>query len=65
MSKTNETGHAKNIANFETLLSYVTGYGAVYNPSNANIQLSSLTDKATAAKTINQRGTIIFKTFSN
>ncbi|WP_426328611.1 hypothetical protein [Pedobacter sp. R-06] len=55
MSKTNETGHAKNVANFETLLSYVTGYGAVYNPSNANIQLSSLTEKATAAKTINEQ----------
>ncbi|WP_293785889.1 hypothetical protein [uncultured Pedobacter sp.] len=55
MSKTNETGHAKNVANFETLLTYLTGYGAVYNPSNANIQLSSLTEKATAAKTINEQ----------
>lgn len=52
MSKTFETGHAKNVANFETLVTYLTNYGAVYNPSNANIQLSSLNEKAAAAKTI-------------
>jgi hypothetical protein len=55
MSKTNDTGHAKNVANFETLIAYLTGYGAVYNPSNANIQLTSLTEKATAAKTITEQ----------
>lgn len=30
-----ETGHAKNIANFGTLISFVQGYGAAYAPSNA------------------------------
>jgi|GEM_PF-2281159 len=48
MSKTYDTGHAKNVANFETLIAYLTGYGAVYKPSNANIQLSNLNEKATA-----------------
>ena len=55
MSTMNDTGHAKNVANFETLIAYLTGYGAAYNPSNANIQLNSLTEKAAAAKTINEQ----------
>ena len=55
MSKTFETGHAKNVANFETLVTHLTGYGAVYNPSNTNIQLSSLNEKATAARSINEQ----------
>ena len=55
MSTMNDTGHAKNVANFETLIAYLTGYGAAYNPSNANIQLTSLTEKAAAAKTINEQ----------
>jgi hypothetical protein len=33
MTKQNETGHAKNVYNFETLTSCVTSYGADYNPS--------------------------------
>lgn len=55
MSKSNDTGHAKNVANFETIISYLTGYGAVYNPSNANIQLSSLNEKAVAALALTQQ----------
>ncbi|MCZ4244225.1 hypothetical protein [Pedobacter punctiformis] len=55
MSKNYDTGHAKNVASFETLITYLTGYGAVYNPSNANIQLSSLNEKASFALAINQQ----------
>lgn len=55
MSKTYETGHAKNVANFETLVAYVNGYGSVYNPSNPFIQLTNLTARATAAKTITEQ----------
>jgi hypothetical protein len=42
MSKVYETGHAKNAANFQTLIVYVTGYGASYNPSKVSIQLPNL-----------------------
>lgn len=42
MASTSETGHAKNIANFQTLIEYVQGYGSAYNPSKQNIQLSAL-----------------------
>lgn len=33
MASTSETGHAKNVANLQDLISFVTGYGATYNPT--------------------------------
>ena len=42
MSSTSETGHAKNVANFDKLISYAIGYGADYNPSKVAIQVISL-----------------------
>ncbi len=45
-----ETGHAKNVANFETMTSFVIGYGAAYNPSNMDIQLTNLEIKLAAAQ---------------
>lgn len=39
---TNESGHAKNVANFEQIISYCVGYGANYNPSKANLKLTAL-----------------------
>lgn len=44
-----ETGHAKNVATFEDLISFCTGYGATYNPSKANLKLAALTPQLTAA----------------
>lgn len=44
-----EVGHARNISAFEQMISYVTGYGGDYNPSNANISLAKLTAKLTDA----------------
>ena len=43
MASTSETGHAKNVSNFETMISYCTGYGTTYNPSNSEILLSEIT----------------------
>ena len=55
MSKNYETGHAKNVANFETMISFVTAYGAAYNPAKSAIQLVNLQAKASEANTaINQ-----------
>lgn len=42
MASTSETGHAKNVANFEDMISFCTGYGGSYNPSKAAIQLPNL-----------------------
>ncbi len=50
MAPTNETGHAKNVANFEDLISFCTGYGTTYNPSKVAIQISSLQALRTTAQ---------------
>lgn len=42
MASTSETGHAKNVANFQLLIEFVKGYGAAYNPSKQSIQLPAL-----------------------
>lgn len=46
-----ETGHAKNVANFEQLISFCTGYGATYNPSKITLTLPELTVKHSESKT--------------
>ncbi len=54
---TSETGHAKNVANFETLYTFCTGYGTSYNPSNEAISLNSigtvLTNSQNSVKIVN------------
>ncbi|HVE55663.1 MAG TPA: hypothetical protein VNB22_02480 [Pyrinomonadaceae bacterium] len=45
-----ETGHAKNVANFEQVIIILTALGTVYNPSQALILLSALQTKLTEAK---------------
>ena len=50
MTSTSETGHAKNVANFEDLISFCTGYGATYNPSKNAIKLAQLNALLTSAK---------------
>ena len=42
MASKSETGHAKNVANFPDLISFVTGYGATYNPSKNALKLPQL-----------------------
>ena len=54
MASNSETGHAKNAANFEDLISFCTGYGANYQPSKAAIKLAALTALRTTAQ-----GTIV------
>ena len=57
MASTSETGHAKNIANFEDLISFCEGYGATYNPTKESLKIPQLKalhqtaqDKLTASK---------------
>ena len=42
MASTSETGHAKNVANFQDLIEFVTGYGTTYNPSKNSLKLPQL-----------------------
>lgn len=45
-----ESGHAKNVANFEQIIIILTALGAGYNPSQALILLAALQTKLTEAK---------------
>lgn len=42
MASTSETGHAKNIANFQDLISFCQGYGTLYNPTKESLKISQL-----------------------
>jgi hypothetical protein len=48
MASTSETGNAKTVANFETLIYYCIGYGAEYNPSKTNLKLTALQTQLTS-----------------
>jgi len=50
MASTQETGHAKNVANFKLLNTRVAGFGGTtYNPANPNILITALNTRATSA----------------
>lgn len=51
MSSTSEIGHAKNVANLETLISFCTGYGAAYNPNKPSLKLPALNTLHTNSQT--------------
>ncbi len=79
MATNQETGHAKNVATFESLISAINGYGAGYNPSKQSITVSSMTALAQNASNYlshvnNASGnnsiaiagrTVVFKTLSS
>ena len=52
MPSTSETGHAKNVANFEDLISFSTGYGATYNPSKEALKVANLNTRLANARTV-------------
>ncbi|WP_333601391.1 hypothetical protein [Flavobacterium sp.] len=51
MASTSETGHAKNVANFQDLIAFVTGYGTTYNPSKNALKLPQLSTLYSTAQT--------------
>jgi hypothetical protein len=51
MASTQETGHAKNVGNFQHLISFVTGYGTTYNPTKNALKLPQLNALYTASQT--------------
>ncbi len=50
MTSTSETGHAKNVANFDQMITAVTSFGTSYNPSRPELQLPALQTLATSAR---------------
>lgn len=65
MASTSETGHAKNVANFETLISSCTGYGTAYNPSKNNLKIPQLQTLLTNSKNALQSVKTNWTTFEN
>lgn len=52
MPSTSETGHAKNVANFEDLISFCNGYGASYNPSKEALKIPNLETQLTSSQNV-------------
>jgi hypothetical protein len=50
MASTSESGHAKNVANFDELISLLKSYGPAYNPSKPLLCLPELQTLLTGAK---------------
>jgi hypothetical protein len=52
MASKSETGHAKNVANLEDLISFCQGYGPAYNPAKENLKIPQLTTLYEEANTV-------------
>jgi hypothetical protein len=65
MSNFSEVGHAKNVANFEDLISYCTGYGITYNPVLNAIKIANMTTLKNNANTAIANVSANFTTFKN
>lgn len=52
MPSTSETGHAKNVANFEDLISFCNGYGASYAPSKEALKIANLQTQLTNSQNV-------------
>jgi hypothetical protein len=65
MASTSETGYAKNVANFETLISFVTAFGATYNPSKETLKPAALQTLLSTAKTSLNTVNVALSTYSN
>jgi hypothetical protein len=57
MPSTTETGHHKNVANFEDLLAFCQGYGTSYNPNKNALKVANMTTQLNSVK-VNMTSTI-------
>ena len=51
MTSRSETGHVKNVANFETMISFCTAYGSAYNPSKETLKITALNAHLSLSRT--------------
>lgn len=51
MTSTIETGHIKNVANFESLINFAKSYGETYKPIKPSLTVAELENKRTEAQT--------------
>jgi hypothetical protein len=50
MASQSETGHAKNVATFNTIISFCQGYGSQYQPAVATLEIANLQSQLAAAE---------------
>jgi hypothetical protein len=69
MAAISETGHARNVANLESIISFCKGYGATYNPSKASIKIDALdtllSESRTALNNVTEKLTIYNSVINN
>lgn len=65
MATFSEVGHAKNVANFEDLISFCTGYGVTYNPVLNAIKIANMNTLKTNANTALQSCIATHTAFKN
>jgi hypothetical protein len=65
MSKIFETGHAKNVANFEQLITMVLSQGEQYSPSRTELQVLALQTLSASARTSLDRVDTALPAFNN
>jgi hypothetical protein len=65
MASTTETGHAKNVANLDELISSVLGYETAYNPSKVSIKVEALQSLSGNAKNVITGVNAAFPAYSN
>lgn len=62
MASTTETGHSVNISNFKLLIDKCAAFGALYNPSNADITILAMTNQWKMADGAHQTLTMAIQT---
>jgi hypothetical protein len=65
MATISETGHAKNVAHIDELISSVLGFGTSFNPSKASIKVEALQSVSVAAKNAIGGVNSVFPAYSN
>jgi hypothetical protein len=65
MTSTSETGHGKNVAHMDELISSVLGYGKTYNPSKASIKAEALQSVSSNAKNSIGNVNSLYAAYSN
>jgi hypothetical protein len=65
MASTYETGCIQNVANFETLISYITAFGTDYNPSKNRLTIPELQKILSEAKASLNTVNVAFSAHSN
>ena len=65
MASNSETGHAKNVANFENLIISISAFGTAYNPNKNSIKLPELQSLLAQSKVALNAVNIAHAAFSN